>query len=392
MTTLMQASNQWMKRPNDERFVSLTELYGKVYRERQNSTEKVKSTRKIEIQPSAIDPVRGIQIASDNGSVAAPTNWSFGQLASLAGAPAAYLRKLPAPIVADAMNYGLRFNREAEDVGLLLSKSEFLPETDRGVIPANGVIEPSDTIRAPLTAIELRAATGPRYGRVWNQDIVKALMDKFGDGVTGDFKVPGEFGKDVPITRQNTTIYGSDRDIFVFLADEHNRIEMGNRRNGQPGSLARGFFVWNSEVGSQSIGAAFFLFDYVCMNRIVWGVQEFKEMRLRHTASAPDRWLEEITPVLTEYSNASAAPIEETIRNAQAKRVDDDVDAFLKKRFSASQATAIAQAHVREEGRPIETVWDATTAVTAYAKTIPHQDARVAMEREGGKILDLVAA
>jgi hypothetical protein len=36
-----------------------------------------------------------------------------------------------------------------------------------------------------------------------------------------------------------------------------------------------------------------------------------------------------------------------------------------------------------------ESLWDATTAVTAYAKTIPHQDERVTMEREGGKILDL---
>jgi len=28
----------------------------------------------------------------------APTHWSFGQLASLVGAPAAYLRQLPAPL------------------------------------------------------------------------------------------------------------------------------------------------------------------------------------------------------------------------------------------------------------------------------------------------------
>ena len=209
-------------------------------------------------------------------------------------------------------------------------------------------------------------------------------------GVTGDFRVPGEFGHQVPITEQNTTIYGSDRDIFIFLADENNRIEMANRRDGQGGSLARGFFVWNSEEGSKSIGAAFFLFDYVCMNRIVWGVQDFSEIRLRHTAGAPDRWLEEISPVLMEYSNAAAAPIEQTIREAQAKRVDDDLDAFLANRFTKSEATAVKQAHIREEGRPIETIWDATTAVTAHAKTIPHMDARVDMERKGGKLLDLV--
>lgn len=381
MTTLTQASRQWASRPADERFLSLTELHAKVSRERENSIQSVLSTRQIEVQPHPMDQRRGVVIASDSG-VSTPTNWSFNQLAQLAGAPASYLRKLPAPIVADAMNYGLRFGRDAEEVGILHTKAEVAALTDLDVGMGGDVIEHQ----------ELRAATGPRYGRIWNEEIVGALMQKFGDGRTGDFRVPGEFGKDVPITRDNTTIYGSDRDVFVFLADEHNRIEMKDRRNGQSGSLARGFFVWNSEVGAQSIGAAFFLFDYVCMNRIVWGVQEFKEIRLRHTASAPDRWLEEVSPVLIEYSNASAAPIEQTIREAQQKRFDDDLDAFLMKRFSRSETVAIKAAHEREESRPIETLWDAVTAVTAHAKTLPYQDARVDFERKGGAILDLVAA
>lgn len=372
-STLMHASRQWASRPDDQRFLSLTELHDTVSRGRANSKATVLSTRQIEVQPANDDQTKGIQIVGPNGGVTTPTHWSFGQLAGLAKAPAGYLRNLPAPIVADCMNYGLRFNRDAEDVGLLLTK------TDSAA--SNGV----------GGEIELRAATGPRYGRVWNEDIVGALINKFGDGRTGDFRVPGEFGKQVPITRSNTTIYGSDRDMFVFLADEEHRIEMQNRRNGQPGSLARGFFVWNSEVGSQSIGAAFFLFDYVCMNRIVWGVQEFKEIRLRHTASAPDRWLEEIAPVLIDYSNASAAPIEATIREAQQKRVDDDLDKFLKNRFTVSQANSIKAAHEREEGRPIETIWDVVTGTTAYAKTIPHQDDRVFIERAAGKVLDLVA-
>lgn len=372
MTTLMQASHEWMKRPADERFTSLPELHAKVSLARDTSIQRTISTRQIEVQPHSADPVRGITVAGQDGLID-PTHWSFGQLAALSGAPASYLRKLPAPIVADAMNYGLRFNRDAEEVKLLATTTD---------VDSNGVVTPHTS---------LRAATGPNYGRVWNSQITSALMAKFGDGRTGDFRVPGEFGKEVPITKDNTTIYGSDRDIFIFLADETNRMEVANRRDGQGGSLARGFFVWNSEEGSKSIGAAFFLFDYVCMNRIVWGVQDFKEIRLRHTAGAPDRWLEEISPVLMEYSNASAAPIEATIQEAQKKRVDDDLAKFLSNRFTKSESNAIQNAHFREEGRPIETVWDAVTGVTAYAKTIPHQDARVDMERKGGNLLDLVA-
>lgn len=368
MTTILtQASRQWASRPADERFVSLHELGAKVGWQRNNSSGTVRSSRQLSVQPASDDPVHGLQLVGDRGNPATMTHWSFGQLASLAGAPAGYLRKLPAPIAADALNYGLRFDRDVEDVGLLLTRRD--------------------------DGLDLRAATGPNYGRVWNADIVNALINRFGDGVTGDFRVPGEFGRKVPITRDNTTIYGSDRDMFVFLADEERRIEVANRRAGQPGSLARGFFVWNSEVGSQSIGAAFFLFDYVCMNRIIWGVQEFKEIRLRHTKSAPDRWLEEIAPVLVEYSNAASAPVEETIRLAQQKRVDEDLNAFLRSRygFTGTQATAIKAAHEREENRPIETVWDVVTGVTAYAKLIDWQDERVAVERMAGKVLDLVA-
>ncbi len=375
MATLMQASNEWMKRPADERFTSLPELHAKMKASRDNSVQQTVSTRQIEVQPHGADPVRGITVQSELGQID-PTHWSFGQMSSLAGAPASYLRKLPAPIVADAMNYGLRFDR-ATIAKLLVTDN-----------PINSLTS-GEQISSHKT---VRAATGSNYGRVWNDEITSALMQKFGDGRTGQFRVPGEFGKDVPITKDNTTIYGSDRDIFIFLADEDNRIEMKDRRNGQGGSLARGFFVWNSEEGSKSIGAAFFLFDYVCMNRIVWGVQDFKEIRLRHTSSAPDRWLEEISPVLMEYSNAAAAPIEQTIAEAQSKRFDDDLDAFLSKRFTKSEATAVKAAHEREEGRPIETLWDAVTGVTAHAKTIPHQDARVDMERKGGNLLDLVAS
>lgn len=369
---LMHANRQWASRPDDQRFTSLIELQNQVNHERDRSRARVVGSRSITAQPSAADPKHGLELVGKAGNPITPTHWSFGQLAQLAGAPASYLRGLPAPLAADCINYGLKVERDVADVGLLMTVTNDQPQNAGNV--------------------SLRAATGPNYGRIWNSSIVDALVNRFGDGRTGDFRVPGMFGKPVDVTRENTTIFGSDRDIFVFLADEEHRIDMHGRRNGEPGSLARGFFVWNSEVGSSSMGAAFFLFDYVCQNRIVWGARDFREMRLRHTSGAPDRWLREITPVLQQYALASAAPIEATIKAAQAKRFDNDLDSFLAARFTRSETTQIKAAHEREEGRPIETLWDAVTGVTALAKSIDHQDARVALERQGGKLLDLVAS
>jgi hypothetical protein len=41
----------------------------------------------------------------------APTHWSFGQLASLVGAPAAYLRQIPVPLAAINLQYGVTSHR-----------------------------------------------------------------------------------------------------------------------------------------------------------------------------------------------------------------------------------------------------------------------------------------
>ena len=378
MTTLMQCSEQWMKRPADERFLDLTSMKAMADASRENSVENVITNRKVQFTPHPANPTRGLTIEGSNGYID-PTHYSFGQLASLVGAPASYLRKLPAPLAADALNYGMKFHRDVQEIGVLRTVQE--------------VAAPGESFADEAAAthhVQLRAATGPNYGRVWNNDIIGMLMQKFGDGRTGDFRVPGEFGQQVDITKDNTTLYASDRDMFIFLADETNRVEMQNRRDGKGGSLARGFFVWNSEVGSQSLGAAFFLFDYACSNRIVWGVEGFKEIRLRHTSGAPERWMESIVPVLKDYANAAAEPVEKTIQIAQQKRVDDDLHKFLKERkFTQAQINGAKEAHLREEGRPIETLWDAVTGVTAYAKSIKNQDDRVGVERLGGKLLDL---
>lgn len=354
------ASRQWAERPDDERFISLDAMQEFLDHSREFSHARQVSSRALEVRPIAEDP-RGLVVCGPNGAAVAPTNWAFSQLAQRAGAPAGYMRALPAPLAADCLNYGLR-SRPVDDLGVLLYKNSG---------PA-----------------ELRAVTGSGYGRVWNADIVRALRSRFGDGVTGDFRVPGEFGKAVEVTKRNTTLYASDRDMFVFLADEDHRIEVPNRRDGKAGQLARGFFVWNSETGKCTLGIATFLFDYVCCNRIVWGATEYKEIRVRHSSGAPDRWIEEVAPAIERYANSSARTITAAIEDARAARIDD-VAAFLNSRFTQAQARAMEAIHVAEEGRPIETLWDAATAVTAYARPIEYQDARVDLERAAGKILDL---
>lgn len=359
MTTLTEASKQWANRPDDERFTSLHDMHDHFVHVRNNSRSVVVNSRQLTAYPTADN--KGLLIEGPSGHAYAPTHSAFGQLAILSGAPAGYLRGLPAPLAADCLNYGLKYDRDVEDVGVLLYK--------------NGV---------PV----LRAATGPRYGRIWNNDILGGLIHNFGDGINGRFRVPGEFGQAVEVTKQNTTLYAGDRDFFVFLADEQNRIEMPNRRNGQSGSLARGFFVWNSETGNSTFGIKAFLFDYVCRNRIVWGASDVEEIKIRHTASAPERFIEEIQPALLSFANSSQYSVKTAIENAKSARLDN-VDKFLANRFGARIVSRIKAAYMADEGRPMETAWDVVTGVTAYARGVAYQSDRVELETEAGKILQL---
>lgn len=372
-SVLMHASHQWATRPADECYTNLLDMQEVMHGQRRKSRQTVVSNRAFSLAPveamadgsAGQESSKALSIVSRDGQHFAPNHWATGQLAQLAGAPAGYLRSLPSHLAADCMNYGLKHARDVEDVGLLLYR--------------NG-------------SSVLKAATGPKYGRIWNADIVDSLVHKFGDGVNGQWSVPGEFGPRGAreVTKENTTLYAGDRDMFVFLADEETRISIPNRRGGKTGELARGFFLWNSEVGSKSFGLGTFLFDYMCGNHIIWGAENFQQITIRHTAGAPDRWLEEITPALQSYAASSGEGVRQLVQQAQAKRVDD-VDAFLKTRFGARQADQLKAVHMLEEERPIESLWDVTTAATALAKGIKFADDRVALEKIGGDILKLAA-
>ena len=94
--------------------------------------------------------------------------------------------------------------------------------------------------------------------------------------------------------------------------------------------------------------------------------------------------------MLVEYANGSAKPVLETIEAAQERRLED-VDRFLNERFGKKLVIDIKAIHEIEEQRPIETLWDATTAITAYARTVPHSDRRIELEREAGRVMQLAA-
>jgi hypothetical protein len=370
-------SNQWASRSDDQRFTSLSALHAQVNQWAAESFQSV-------INPSDVfalyDEAQPDYLALTIGDApVSPSNWSFEQIARLANAPANYLRSLPGPLAAVNLNYGLR-TVEQKQVAAYLRTSE------------NG-------------GTQVRGITSPRYGRIYDRDVVAAVMRVAGDGI-GDtrWKVPGtidwsskfgiSYNPQVNITKDNTTLYASDRDVFLFLVDDYNPIEVGKLPNGDPDLMFRGFYVWNSEVGSKTFGFASMYLRGVCQNRNLWGVEDFNQIVFKHTSGAPERFLEQAEPALLDFANLGESRLISGVKAAKsavvAKTDEERIEFLGKFGFTQKAAKNIIDICEVEEQKAPESIWDFAQGVTAMARLEPLQEDRVRLELVGGKILDKV--
>jgi len=104
-------SSEWFNRPADERYLSLNDLGNAVKSRSERSKTRIVESELIRVEASRDDPERLRLMLPDAPGPVAPTHWSFGQLASLVGAPATYLRQLPAPLAAINLQHGLLNHR-----------------------------------------------------------------------------------------------------------------------------------------------------------------------------------------------------------------------------------------------------------------------------------------
>ena len=94
-------SSEWFSRPDDERYLSLQELYAAVRARADRATARTVESRAIRVEARRDDAERLELIVPGRETPVTPTHWSFGQLCSLVGAPSSYLRDLPAPLAGD---------------------------------------------------------------------------------------------------------------------------------------------------------------------------------------------------------------------------------------------------------------------------------------------------
>ena len=360
-TNLDDASIQWRDRPGDERFLSVRDLHENVAARHAHSQEFTLSSRVLGDNVKHQGDDR-LVLAGRTGN-AVFSNFAFGQLSGIAGAPAGYLRSLPAPITAVNLAWGLA-NRANDSTKVL-------------ALPPNG--------RDGM----VRAFTSETYGRIWDDQVTAALLE-LEERTNGQWKVPAaSYASKDP--KRATTLYASDRDVWVMLVDDSHPIDFGNGD-----VLFKGFMVWNSEVGDSTFGLRTFYYRYVCDNRIVWGARVQSELKIRHTSGGPARFAIQVAPALKEYSEESPAEIIEHISAAKRYAIPEaekpqDVVAWLKNRgFGKEMAeTAVTLAeHEEGEGSSLN-LWGIAQGITAAARNVKYNDDRVRLEQQAGKILDM---
>lgn len=370
MSTLTQnitvASEQWRNRPEDQRYVSLTDLSAAVNQRKSESWTAETKPGNLRVIPFENERL-GVEVydrASGQNRILAPTNFSFRNLAQYAQAPGQWLTTIPAELAAINLQWSLEHNAVRDNV-LVLAQS-------------NG-------------DHKLRAMTSISYGRIWDAQVVKAVERV---NQNNRWQIPAaSYQSRNP--KRATTLYASDRDVFIFLVDPNHPVEV----NGE--TLFRGFYTWNSEVGAATFGLATFLYRYVCDNRIIWGATNVQELRIRHTGGAPERFAHEGARYLERYAIEDTRTVIEQIKKAQAyelspaeraqdKKTEGWTDWLKKRGFTDALAKNTVAAAQAEEGEA-RSLWNIVQGVTAHARTIPFTDERVKVESLAGKLMQTVA-
>lgn len=353
---LFQAHDQWARRPKDERFTTLSGLYTATREYAKTAAEKPG----VPINSLRVEAVEGQVQVMGKGSVPARlTHWSFGQLAARVGAPAGYLRELPATLAAQNLNHGLarRVGDDADATANLL-------------FHANG-------------SLLLRAITSDKYSRIWNWEVAERLMDLESRGwtpATPDIRDMGD---------GRLPLYASDHDMFAFIMHPDRVI----KEPGNPSGLKRGLIASNSEVGAGKLRLLRFLYREMCGNHIIWGAEDVVDLSAVHVGNIRGKfsdWQIEIQKYLDETAAGDEARIVASMRKRIAGTKEELLDTLFGKRnlgLTRKMLEAGYAAVKPEDGDPL-TAWGIAQGLTRSSQETPYADERMRIDRAAGKLLE----
>jgi hypothetical protein len=351
---LFHANKQWSTRPADERFSSLSDLYNATKSYAATAEEKTAPVSDIRVENIDDD----VQLVGKRGTPAKLTHWAFGQLSARVGAPASYLRELPATLAVQNLNHGLK---HCED-----------QTTFKMLFHSNG-------------GLLCRAFTSEEYARIWNWEVAARLMVLEQRGWTPAKPDIRKSAGDYP------ALYASDHDMFAFVRNNEARI----KEPGNPEGLQRGVIVQNSEVGASSLWLLKFMYREMCGNHIIWGASNVMEIKVRHTGYARERW-QRYDAEIRRYAESSAVDDEAKIARSRTVKLGNNKEEVLDKIFgmralglSRKTIDASYDAAIPDMDGAPNTQWGLVQGITRFSQTIKFADQRTTIDRAAGKLMEV---
>lgn len=367
---LMAAHRQWASRPADERFQSLSEMHKALAARRRTSSDTVIRLRDTEVS------VNGDIVLHEGGQgMLKLTHWSAGQLLSKLGVPRDLLAKLTPSVASSVVNDRLTTSLK------------------------DGSVE--DKQRLLTTGDTVRAFHGKRYERLFDSSVTQMLSEYLPQGWTNPLAYEaGKWGaKLVP-----SGLYAGDRNMFAFFTSGGGATEAApfGSFDVDGDQFYQGFYVWNSEVGSDTFGYDTFNLRRVCGNHIIWDATEVRRKKARHAGSAND-----LLRTFRTYLNSLSKPTSndlfvEAVREAKAdiaiptrgsststgkEQVLDNAYKFFKGKFTQTVIVDSLDNLLREERGVKGSRWDWLQGLTATARQMPNADERAKVESTASAIL-----
>lgn len=362
-------SREWFKRPADQKFSDLDEIYRATLSRKQRSRQEDRKMSQVLFEATDDNDIHLLFDGGKHGPAGRLkfTHWSFGQLGNKIGAHPEFLRELPSRLSTDVLNFCWHEARQVQNknLGLMVTEAE-----EPGKMPV------------------LQALTSSQYGRIWDSEVAMAAMEII-DATGGRFYSPIDWGG------EKRALFSSDRDIHMLFIDGGSIMDAGMTWDHKPDGLHRGWLIGNSEVGLRSLYIATFLFRIVCGNFCIHGITNVDFKSLRHTALAPAKFAKEVAPALRAYVEESPKKLEGAIKKMQLFELPkalDEQNVFFRNRGFTSHETSMARMTANKEEGGSHTVWQMMNGFTKYAQKIPHRDTRAALEAKAGKLMEQFSA
>jgi hypothetical protein len=358
MTSVAKASKELFSRKADEIYPDMESIIA--FLEQREAVTTEHAVEKILVEPVGEKIVLNVATNDDVFTDQEMTEWSFGHICRLANVPQRYINRLPSDLAATNINHGLT-ERFEDHNGVVMNK----------------------------TGSVARAFYTPRYVRVPDLEVAKYVHEQAtpkGYLPAGYFS--GKRGGSAPVRPEASGLYASDRDLFMFMAQESTPFVVDGDE------YFHCFIVWNSEVWGKTLGFMTCLYRYICGNHQIWGARDEIEVSTPHKGD-PRTVLDALGKVLYGYEKYREQQQEVDTMRIQIAKMKEFAD--TKEKIEERLRTYIPQKQAEQAMRFLKderafperqkSVFNVANAVTLYAQTLPFSEAHLDVDLAAGKII-----